>query len=77
MATGIKLKDLIECKFCGEPFERGTGHLCFCPECAAKDLPAKHPMCDPCYQEAVKDGTIKDVDYDKTALSPDLRDRIT
>ena len=76
MVTGIKFKELIECDFCNKPFEKGSGHLCFCSECSAKGLPDKHPMCNPCYQEAIKDGSIKDVNYNKMELSPDLEKRI-
>lgn len=64
------------CSCCKEFFEKGTGHLCFCSECSAKGLPDRHPMCDQCYQQAKKDNIIKDVNYNQTELSPDLKDKI-
>ena len=45
----------MECDFCGEFFERGTGHMCWCPDCSVP-----HPMCDECYKENKKEGTVKD-----------------
>jgi len=45
----------MECDFCGEFFERSTGHMCWCPDCSEP-----HPMCDDCYLECKEEGTVLD-----------------
>ena len=73
---GIKFKDYIQCNFCDNPFEKGTGHLCYCADCDSKGLPSKHPMCPKCYEEAKQKGDIKDTHYGKTNMDQDLLKRL-
>ena len=70
MATGIKLKEFIECFCCHDPFERNTGHLMMCPDCEGK-----HPLCDECYQHLKKEGTIIDKDYKEGDLNERIREK--
>lgn len=59
------------CSCCDEFYEKGTGHSCFCSECNKV-----HPYCDECYQEGVRTGGIKDVNYKKTETSKKLDERL-
>ena len=70
MATGIKLKEFIECFCCNNPFERKTGHLMMCPDCEGK-----HPLCKPCYLSLKKEGKIIDKDYKREDLNERIRDK--
>ena len=76
MATGISFRDYIRCEFCRNPFEKGTGHLCFCSECNIAGKSSRHPMCDSCYNEALKNKTIKNINYNKNNMSDDLKFRL-
>jgi len=42
------------CDFCFHEFKSGSGHLCWCEECSKK-----HPMCNKCYNEAIRNGQIR------------------
>jgi len=59
------------CSCCKEYFEKGTGHFCFCPECNKV-----HPYCQECYEDGIRTGGIKDVDYKKGETSKKLDERL-
>ena len=48
------MREWVLCDFCDKEFQKGSGHLCWCADCSKK-----HPMCNPCYVEGIKKGTIK------------------
>jgi len=45
----------ILCEACMEDFNKGTGHVCWCPECSQP-----HNICNECYKREKKSGNIKD-----------------
>ena len=48
------MREYITCDFCHMEFVKGKGHMCWCEECSKK-----HPMCNPCYKEALHEGMIR------------------
>ena len=63
------MREYIECDFCDKEFVKGTGHLCWCDKCSKK-----HPMCDPCYKEALKDNTIRETPQNKMVYNKSTLD---
>lgn len=57
---------MIDCDFCNMPFEKGTGHLCWCKDCSKV-----HPMCNPCYEECIENGTIVDKVIKRNSVTPE------
>jgi len=53
------------CDCCDEFYERGTGHLCKCPKCKKV-----HPLCNDCYLDGKKKGSIIDKDIDIHEIDP-------
>jgi len=60
-----------ECDCCNEFYEKGTGHLCLCPDCDKK-----HNFCDECYQHGIKKGYIKPNTYKMDELHPDYKEKL-
>ena len=46
--------EFVQCDFCEHDFISGTGHMCWCQDCSEK-----HPMCNDCFVENLKNGSIK------------------
>lgn len=61
----------MKCACCKEFFEKGTGHLCLCPDCNVI-----HPYCNECYEEGIRTGGIKDTKYKKMEASKKLDERL-
>ncbi len=55
---------LLECESCKSEYRKGTGHLCWCPECDQT-----HKICNSCYLEAKTNGDI----IDKTVDPRDIK----
>ncbi len=61
----------IDCSCCGDPFRKGTGHLCMCPNCDDK-----HPLCDECYRHLKSTGKVKDYNYKQKELDNRLVEKL-
>lgn len=67
-----KKKHKIDCYFCEEQFVKGTGHLCWCPDCEEP-----HVMCNDCYKHGKKQGNIVDKQVNIGFISEENKDRYT
>ena len=56
--------EFVNCDFCEHDFIRGSGHMCWCSDCSKK-----HPMCNNCYVENLKDGKIRDTPLNRNHIS--------
>lgn len=62
----------ISCEMCPNEYRKGTGHLCWCPECKEP-----HSCCNSCYLEGKKSGAIIDKVKNITDLDNKNRERYT
>jgi len=76
MPIGVDFDKKVFCQFCSEYFEKGTGHLCYCPECDALGKPCRHPMCDSCFKNNIDKGKIMRTEYTKIDIDDSLKDRL-
>jgi len=58
------------CDFCKKDFKKG--HLCWCEFCSKP-----HPMCNPCYREGMKNGTIVDKVVKRNNITDKNKERYT
>jgi len=72
---GIDLDNKLMCVFCAELFDKGTGHLMFCADCAINGRPDKHPVCDICYHIAVEKGIVKPANYKLGDYADSLKEK--
>jgi len=65
-------REKIVCEMCEGEYHKGTGHLCWCPECKVP-----HTCCNNCYLEGKKLGNIIDKKKNITDIDTGNRERYT